>query len=62
VAPYRAVPVDARIFDPQTALDPFDEQFDWSALAESPVIDNPQDMLRDSKEKPEYRLENRERE
>ena len=59
--PYKAVGVDSRMFDPQKALDPFDEQFDWSALEESPVIDNPEDMLEESKEKDEYRLENRER-
>ena len=59
--PYQAVNVDKRIFDPQKALDPFDEKFDWKALEESPVIDNPEDMLNESKEKEEYRLEDRER-
>ncbi|MCA9448921.1 MAG: hypothetical protein KC931_17505, partial [Candidatus Omnitrophica bacterium] len=58
--PYRALPPDARIFDPQKALDPFDENFDWSALEDSPVIDNPEDMIRESKEQDEFRLENRE--
>ena len=58
---YQAVNVDQRIFDPQKALDPFDEKFDWKALEESPVIDNPEDMLNESKEKDEYRLEDRER-
>ena len=61
LAPYQAVNVDERIFDPQKALDPFDEKFDWKALEESPVIDNPEDMLEESKEKEEYRLEDRER-
>jgi hypothetical protein len=38
--PYRAVPVDGRIFDPQQALDPMDAEFDWSSLAESPELDD----------------------
>jgi DNA-binding beta-propeller fold protein YncE len=60
--PYNAVPVDARIFEPQKALDPFDENFNWKALEASPVMDNKEDMLRESKEKDEFRLENREKE
>jgi hypothetical protein len=59
--PYAAVPVDSRVFDPQKALDPLDENFDWKALEESPVMDNQEDMIRQSKERDEYRLENRER-
>jgi len=58
---YTAVPVDPRIFDPQKALDPFDEDFNWKALEESPVMDNQEDMIRESKEKDEYRLNNREK-
>ena len=53
--------VDSRIFDPQKALDPFDENFDWKALKESPELDNKEDMLRESKEKDEFRLESREK-
>ncbi|NND32658.1 MAG: hypothetical protein HKN76_08715, partial [Saprospiraceae bacterium] len=59
--PYQALPVDRRMFDPQKALDPFDEQFDWKALDESPALDNVEDMIRDSKEREEYRLEDREK-
>ena len=59
--PYAAVPVDSRIFDPQIALDPFDENFNWKALEESPVMDDKEDMIRDSKERDEYRLDNREK-
>ena len=59
--PYNAVPADPRIFDPQKAMDPFDEEFDWKALEESPVMDDPADMVRESKERDEYRLEGRER-
>lgn len=53
--PYTAVPVDSRIFDPQKALTPLDEKFDWGALKESPELDNPRDMVIDQKERPEYR-------
>lgn len=59
---YSAISPDPRIFEPQKALDPFDEDFDWKALDESPVMDNKEDMIRESKEKDEYRLENREKE
>jgi YVTN family beta-propeller protein len=55
--PYSAVPVDARIFDPQKALDPFDEEFDWKQLEEGPEIDNPGDMIRECKEQDQWRLE-----
>lgn len=48
--PYAAVPVDARVFDPHKALDPFDAAFNWRAVAESPVIDDPADMLKQSQE------------
>jgi YVTN family beta-propeller protein len=59
--PYKAVPVDSRIFEPQKALDPFDESFDWKALEESPVMDNKEDMIEESKERDEFRMENREK-
>ena len=54
--PYSALNVDERIFIPQDALDPFDEDFDWTALEESPELDNVDDMLNESKERDEYRL------
>ena len=60
--PYNALAVDKRIFDPQAALDPLDEKFDWRALDDSPIIDNPQDMLRESKELDEFRLKDQKRE
>lgn len=47
--PYQALPVDARVFDPQKALDPFDENFDWKAVAESPELDNVADFLREER-------------
>ena len=48
-SPYKAVPADLRIFDPQKALDPFDEKFDWKALKEGPEMDDMKDMLRENK-------------
>ncbi len=60
--PYNAVAVDGHMFDPQKALDPFDEDFDWKSLEESPELDNVQDFLEDSKEQDKDRLENREKE
>ena len=59
--PYNASPVHRLMFDPQKALDPFDEKFNWKSLEESPTIDNVDDMFRESKERDEYRLENREK-
>ena len=59
--PYYAIAADSNIFDPQKALDPFDEKFDWKAINNSPQIDNVEDMYRESKEQDEYRLENREK-
>ena len=55
-SPYSALTVDERIFIPQKALDPFDEDFDWTAVEESPELDNVDDMLNESKERDEYRL------
>ena len=42
--PYAALPVDQRVFDPQKALDPLDENFNWKALQESPRLDDPEVM------------------
>ena len=43
---YDAYAVDPRIFDPQKALDPFDENFDWRAVMASPQLDDPEDLER----------------
>lgn len=59
--PYTALPPDTRIFDPQKALNPLDEKFDWNYLKESPRLDDPDDMVKDQKEKKEYRLEDQKR-
>jgi YVTN family beta-propeller protein len=59
--PYKALPPDLRFFDPQKALSPIDEEFDWKSLSESPVLDDPKEMVIDQKEKPEYRLEDQKR-
>lgn len=59
--PYKALEVDKRIFDPQKALTPLDENFDWEAVKETPLIDDVNDMQIDQKEKKEYRLEDQKR-
>jgi len=38
--PYSSVAPDPRVFDPAKALDPLDEELQWEAPAESPVIDD----------------------
>ncbi|WP_025761885.1 bifunctional YncE family protein/alkaline phosphatase family protein [Dyadobacter tibetensis] len=42
--PYNAVAIDPQLFDPQKALDPFDEKFDWKAFAESEEMDRTETM------------------
>ncbi len=42
--PYKAVMADKRIFDPQKALDPYDKEFRWESLSESPEIDSEDDF------------------
>jgi len=50
-APYNAVPVDKRVFDPIKALSPLNEKFDWEAFRESPEMDDPEDMKKDDRMK-----------
>ncbi len=42
--PYRALPADIHLFDPQKALDPFDEKFDWKAFSQSEELDRTENM------------------
>jgi YVTN family beta-propeller protein len=42
--PYTARPVDPEVFNPEKALDPLDEKFDWSAFHQSPKLDDPELM------------------
>jgi hypothetical protein len=49
LAPYSARPPDRALFDPATAPKPSDPAFDWHSLAESPVMDDPDDMRREFK-------------
>jgi YVTN family beta-propeller protein len=48
--PYKALAIDSRLFDPQKALDPLDEKFEWEAALNSPELDNVTDMLEQSRE------------
>jgi len=50
VTPYAALPSDLRIFDPQKALTPLDEKFDWEGVKNSPLLDDPDDMPLHQKE------------
>jgi hypothetical protein len=45
-APYTAVAVDPRVFDPQKALDPYDRRFDPRWLELSPALDSEADFRR----------------
>jgi YVTN family beta-propeller protein len=42
--PYDALPVDPRVFDPAKAMSPLDEKFDWTALQQSPKLDDPDEI------------------
>jgi hypothetical protein len=50
LTPYNALAVDARIFNPQKALKPFDENFDWEALIQSPKLDDPDEIKKAKKD------------
>lgn len=59
--PYRALPVHPQLFDPQKALTPIDEKFNWKALEENSDVDHPAQMLRDSQEFDRYLREREKR-
>ena len=54
--PYEAAPVNAKIFDPQKALDPFDANFNWKTLSDFPIMDRPELMRQWMREDAERRL------
>jgi YVTN family beta-propeller protein len=54
---YNAIPADKRIFDPEKAYDPLDVEFNWSALGESPILDHPDYLKKDSEVQDQRRLE-----
>lgn len=58
---YDAYAVDPRVFDPQRALDPFDENFDWKAVVASPQLDNPEDFQRAAEQRDAETIRERER-
>jgi len=58
--PFKAIPADSRFFDPQKALDPFDEKFDWKALKEGPEMDDMKDMIRESRKRDKEKSSNKE--
>jgi DNA-binding beta-propeller fold protein YncE len=50
--PYSLVPIDRQLFDPDVAFKPFDRRFNWKAMLDSPVMDDPEDMRRNFEEPP----------
>jgi hypothetical protein len=42
--PYSIESPDTMIFNPQKALDPYDRNFNWKSLSESPLLDNNDDF------------------
>ncbi|GIX06273.1 MAG: hypothetical protein KatS3mg115_0676 [Candidatus Poribacteria bacterium] len=56
--PYEAVAPHPQVFDPQKALDPYDEAFDWSRIDDYPTLDHPEVLKRQMQEEVE-RLEER---
>jgi len=40
IEPYTALPVNSEVFDPEKALDPFDKDFNWSALYDFVPLDD----------------------
>jgi hypothetical protein len=48
--PFTVEMVDARVFDPQKALDPYDAEFRWESLKESPEIDSEADFRKSHSE------------
>ena len=57
-SPYQALPVDPRMFDPEKAYDPLDEEFDWDALGESPRLDDPKFLKKESEQFDQSREKN----
>jgi len=48
--PYITILPDPLVFDPQKALDPFDADFNWDALSESPIMDDVETMKKWARE------------
>ena len=44
-----ALPADPRLLDPKKLLTPFDAQFDWKSLPESPQLNNVEDFIREKR-------------
>ena len=49
-SPFNALPSDIQIFDPQKALTPIDEKFDWKAFSESEELDRVETMQKRRKD------------
>ncbi len=60
-APYIALPVDKRVFDPQKALTPIDEKFNWIEAINLPKLDAPADFQKSADERDKETIKQRER-
>ncbi len=56
-SPYKALPVDKRLFDPEKAMKPFSGKVDWRKIKSPRKLDDIKDMVEDSKEKKSWRIE-----
>jgi YVTN family beta-propeller protein len=57
-SPFNALPADIRIFDPQKALTPFNEKFDWKAFNASEELDKTETMQKRRAEDDKHEKEN----
>jgi YVTN family beta-propeller protein len=48
--PYNALSVDKRLFDPQLALDPLSEKFDWESSIKETKLDDPEEIKKEHKD------------
>ena len=62
IEPYSALPVDPVLFDPQKALDPYDKEFKWDKVNDTPPLDNPAILRTERAAKYQEWLEQQEKE
>ncbi len=54
--PYKTVPVDKKVFNPEKAMGFFKGEFQWQRIKSSRKMDDIKDMIKDSKEKKSWRI------
>jgi DNA-binding beta-propeller fold protein YncE len=50
LTPYSALPIDKMLFDPQKALDPLSEKFDWQSSIKETKLDDPEEIKKEHKD------------